>query len=224
MLTAQLTGQVRSHLTELNNNILIHSDVVREFLALQKAAKSAGFNVQIASGFRSFERQLLIWNNKYAGKTPVLDKNEQRLDLTALSEQEKLLAILHWSALPGASRHHWGTDFDIFDPDLLPAKQNLQLTVSEYNNGGYFQDLTHWLTENMQQFGFYRPYQTFSGGVAVEPWHISYYPIAGNALQQLELSLIYELISKNNILGRSLICRQLPMIYEKFIRNINSIN
>jgi len=221
MLAAQLTGQVTSHLTELNNKILIHCDVVQNFQALQKAAKSAGFNLQIASGFRSFERQLLIWNNKYAGKTPVLDKNEQRLDLTKLSEQEKLLAILHWSALPGASRHHWGTDFDIFDPDLLPAKQNLQLTVSEYSNGGYFQELTHWLTENMRQFGFYRPYQTFAGGVAIEPWHISYYPIADNALQQLEQSLIYELISKNNILGQSLICRQLPMIYEKFICNIN---
>ncbi|MCZ8486094.1 D-alanyl-D-alanine carboxypeptidase family protein [Vibrio lentus] len=30
------------------------------------------------------------------------------------SEQQKLSAILRWSALPGASRHHWGCDFDVF--------------------------------------------------------------------------------------------------------------
>ena len=29
-------------------------------------------------------------------------------------------AILLWSALPGASRHHWGTDFDVFDRAAVP--------------------------------------------------------------------------------------------------------
>ncbi len=224
MLAEQLTGQVTSHLSEIGNNILVHSDVAPEFEALQKAAKIAGFNLQIASGFRSFERQQLIWNNKYAGKTSVLDKNEQPLDLLPLSELEKLFAILHWSALPGASRHHWGTDFDIFDPNLLPAKQNLQLKVCEYSSGGYFQELDQWLSENMALFGFYRPYQTFLGGVAIEPWHISYSPIADKALQQLELSLIYDLIIKKNVLGKSLICQQLPMIYRQFICNINQLH
>ena len=221
MLAEQLTGQIRSHLSEIGNNILIHSNAVTDFYALQQAAKIAGFNLQIASGFRSFERQLSIWNSKYAGKRPVLDKNEQPLDLLKLSELEKLHAILHWSALPGTSRHHWGTDFDIFDPNLLPNKQSLQLTVCEYCNGGYFQELSNWLSENMALFGFYRPYQSFLGGVSVEPWHISYYPIADKALKQLELNLIYDLIIKKNVLGKSLICQQLPMIYKQFICNIN---
>ena len=224
MLAEQLTGQTRSHLSEIENNILIHSDAVSDFHGLQQAAKTAGFNLQIASGFRSFERQLSIWNNKYKGERPVLDKNEQPLDLLKLSELEKLLAILHWSALPGTSRHHWGSDFDIFDPNLLPDKQSLQLTVAEYCHGGYFQELTDWLSENMALFGFYRPYQSFLGGVAVEPWHISYYPIADKALKQLQLNLIHDLIIKKNILGKSLICQQLPMIYKQFICNINQQN
>jgi LAS superfamily LD-carboxypeptidase LdcB len=221
VLAEQLTGQVKSHLSEIENNTLIHTDVVSDFHGLQEAARSAGFNLQIASGFRSFTRQLLIWNDKYSGNRPVLDKNEQPLDLSGLSELEKLYAILHWSALPGASRHHWGTDLDIFAPNLLPEGQSLQLTVNEYCNGGYFQELTNWLSENMATFGFYRPYHSFTGGVAIEPWHISYYPIADKALAQLDANFIADLIIKKNILGKSLICQQLPMIYEQFICNIN---
>lgn len=222
MLAEQLTGQTTSHLTEISKNILLHHVVAPEFKALQKAAKKAGFNLQIASAFRSFQRQKLIWNNKYSGKSIVLDKNEKPLDLSQLSELEKLFSILHWSALPGTSRHHWGSDLDVFDPNLLPKKQNLQLKISEYRAGGYFNELDHWLTENMGIYGFYRPYQTFLGGVSAEPWHISYHLIAEKALQQLDQSLIYDLIIKNNVLGKSLICQQFLIIYKQFICNINS--
>lgn len=220
MLAKQLTGQVLSHLTQLSDNIYLHKQVLPAFNSLQSAAQKAGFNLQIASGFRSFERQLVIWNNKFSGKTRILDKNENILITEQLSEVEKLFAILHWSALPGASRHHWGTDFDIYDPNLLPAGKNLQLTPSEYTHGGYFFELNQWLSENMQFFDFYRPYQKYNGGVAIEPWHLSYLPIAQYALEQLTQPLIERTILKNNVLGKSLICEQLPIIYNEFICNV----
>lgn len=223
MLIEQLTGQVTSHLIKLENNQLIHKKVQPNFTALQNAAKRAGFNLQVASGFRSFEHQKVIWNNKYSGKSLVLDNNEKPLNINELSELDKLLAILHWSALPGASRHHWGSDFDIYDPDLLPENKSLQLTVNEYNSGGYFYKLSCWLNTNMDQFGFYHPYHSFKGGVAAEPWHISYFPVAQEAQKQLEIKPIYDLITRNNVLGKSLICQQLPMIYKKFITNINKM-
>ncbi len=224
MLVEQLTGQTQSHLSELKENILIHSKALADFKRLQQAAKSAGFNLQIASGFRSFDRQLLIWNSKFSGKRALLDKNERPLNPAKLPERQKLYAILHWSALPGTSRHHWGSDFDIFDPDRLPDKQRLQLSCAEYADGGYFQDLNDWLTENMAAFGFYRPYHSFLGGVAVEPWHISYYPVAGKALEQLQLDIIYDLLSHKNILGKTIIFQQLPHIYRQFICNVNQYN
>jgi LAS superfamily LD-carboxypeptidase LdcB len=220
MLAKQLTGQVYSHLTQLSDNIYVHKQVVSAFNGLQIAAQKAGFNLQIASGFRSFERQQLIWNNKFSGKTKILDKNGVPLAMETLSEIDKLFAILHWSALPGTSRHHWGTDFDVFDPNCLPAGKKLQLTVSEYSETGYFFELTQWLSENMKSFGFYRPYQKYNGGVAVEPWHISYFPIAQQAIDKLDLSLIEQTILDNNILAKSLICEQLPIIYKQFICNI----
>jgi LAS superfamily LD-carboxypeptidase LdcB len=222
MLANELTGQVYSHLTQLSDNIYVHKQVVSAFKGLQLAAQKDGFNLQIASGFRSFERQQLIWNNKFSGKIRILNKEGHPLAIEKLSEIEKLFAILHWSALPGTSRHHWGTDFDIFDPNCLPVDKKLQLTVSEYSESGYFFELTQWLSENMKSFGFYRPYQKYNGGVAIEPWHISYFPIAQRAIEKLDLPTIEGAILHNNVLAKALICEQLPVIYEQFIRNIGT--
>ncbi|GLS91662.1 peptidase M15 [Psychromonas marina] len=222
MKLTELTGQVETHLTRLNKHTLIHQGVLSPFIALQGAASEAGFDLQIASGFRSFERQQLIWNNKYSGKTTLLNKEEFPISFSSLSELERLLAILHWSALPGASRHHWGTDFDIYDPSLLPKDKQLQLTCDEYQEGGYFFKLNQWLSDNMHRYGFYRPYQVYQGGVAAEPWHISYQPIADHCLQQLTITCIRNTLLKNNILGKHLIFQHLPMIYEQYICNINS--
>lgn len=221
MQIAELTGQVETHLIQINARTLIHKEVLAPFLALQAAAKKAGFNLQIASGFRSFDRQCLIWNNKFLGKSPLLDKHERVIATDSLTEMETLQAILHWSALPGASRHHWGTDVDIYDPDRLPHGQTLQLTCSEYQQGGYFYELNQWLSENMQEFGFYRPYQHDLGGVAPEPWHISYHPISQRCLQALTINTIHDLIIENNVQGKSLICQHLSMIYNQYICNIN---
>lgn len=221
MKITELTGQVETHLTRLNKHTLLHKSVLKPFIELQTLAKQSGFNLQIASGFRSFERQCLIWNNKFSGKTPLLDKNESLLLTEQLSELQKVIAILHWSALPGASRHHWGSDFDIYDPDLIPKGKKLQLTCDEYQPSGYFFELDQWLTENMGQFDFNRPYQIYQGGVAAEPWHLSYQPIADNCLQILTPAIIHDLIIENNVLGKSIISQQLPMIYKQYIRNIN---
>ena len=77
------------------------------FRQMSQAALADGINIGIASSYRSFERQTQIWNRKYRGENVVLDSNG--LPISAwdqLSEQERIFAILRWSALPGASRHH----------------------------------------------------------------------------------------------------------------------
>lgn len=221
-LTAkQLTGQEQSHLQLFAPNRLLHLDVIPAFSALQHAAQKAGFTLFIASAFRSFERQSVIWNNKFSGKTLVLDKDEKPIDLHTVSDKEKLYSILHWSALPGASRHHWGTDIDIYDPTLLPAGQALQLQVNEYTNDGYFTELSEWLNEFSVKYGFYKPYQGANNGVAQEPWHLSYFPLADEFLKQLDLDLISDTLKAHSILGKSLILQELPNIYKQYICNIS---
>jgi LAS superfamily LD-carboxypeptidase LdcB len=217
----ELTGQAQTHLVEFAPNRLLHKAVVADFSALQHAAKQQGFTLHVASAFRSFERQLQIWNNKYAGLTAILDKNEQPLDIESLTEVEKLHHILHWSALPSSSRHHWGTDLDVYDPTLLPPNQALQLQKSEYLSGGYFEALTDWLVNNIQNYGFYLPYRKDQGGVAQEPWHISYFPLSEKFLPLLAQDLISETLMKHSILGKSLILQELPIIYKQYISNIS---
>jgi hypothetical protein len=148
---------------------------------LQAAAREAGFDLQTASAFRSFERQRLIWNAKVEGRRPVLDDRDAVVDLSALEPEKQIERILRFSALPGASRHHWGTDVDVFDAAALPDGYRLGLTLAEVAPGGLFDAFHCWLDERIaagESFGFYRPYDEDRGGVSPERWHLSYAPLA----------------------------------------------
>ncbi|MGB2376038.1 MAG: D-alanyl-D-alanine carboxypeptidase family protein, partial [Porticoccaceae bacterium] len=65
-----LTGSTEQHLVDLhasNSNqqvIMVHSQVVAPLSELQSRATDAGFDLKLCSGFRSFERQVHIWNSK----------------------------------------------------------------------------------------------------------------------------------------------------------------
>ncbi|MGF1714691.1 M15 family metallopeptidase [Photobacterium chitinilyticum] len=215
----QLTGQADTHLVSHQQHLL-HRDMQPSFIQLQQAAALAGFDLQIASAFRPFERQLLIWNNKFSGSRPLLDSNSQPIDASQLSELEKIHAIMRWSALPGASRHHWGTDVDVYAANCLPNGTDLQLEPWEYAIGGHQAGFSVWLNEHMNQFGFYLPYAEDRNGVAVEPWHISYYPVSRHLLQQLTPKLLYHTLNANQIAGKSQILANLGNLYSKYIENI----
>lgn len=158
----------------------IHRDAIQAFLDLQSAAAVAGFDLQIVSGFRDFERQMKIWRDKAEGRRVVLDDNSQPLDLARLSDAEKALAIMRWSALPGCSRHHWGSDFDVYDAAAVAADYQVQLVPDEVEAGGVFAPLHDWLDAFIQNnpHTFFRPYAEDRGGIAPERWHLSYLPVA----------------------------------------------
>ena len=84
---------------------------------MRAAAAADGIDLVAFSSFRDFDRQLAIWNGKFRGERPMQDRAGRRSTPGALSPAERVAAILWWSALPGASRHHWGTDFDVMDAD-----------------------------------------------------------------------------------------------------------
>lgn len=223
MTSAMLTGKSRAHLAPLVGAHSLQPEAITAFLALQQAAKRDGFDLQPASTFRDFERQRQIWNQKFNGERPLLDKNSQPVDALMLSIPERCEAILRWSALPGASRHHWGTELDIYDPTHLPAGARLQLEPWEYEIGGYFAELTSWLSANMTQYGFYRPFAHDRGGVAVEPWHISYAPLAKRAAHQLTPAVIIAAWQDEDIAGRDWLCEHLGDIFTRFICNIDEV-
>jgi len=213
---AMLTGQSDEHLVSFGKHRL-QAEAANAFLAMQAQAKLTGFNLQPASTFRDFYRQQTIWNEKFAGLRLVLDQNSQPLDIHALNVEQLCHAILHWSALPGASRHHWGTDLDIYDPDLLPENSKLQLEPWEYEEGGYFRALTEWLSENMAGYGFYRPFTTSGSAVAEEPWHLSYQPLSQQYENQLTPALLLDVWQAHIIAGHSWLTSHLDEVFTRYI-------
>lgn len=226
MINPALVGLDSSALCPVTTGHFLTSATAVAFQQMYQAALTDGINIAIASSYRSFERQTLIWNRKYRGENSVLDRNGSPISAwTQLSEQERIFAILRWSALPGASRHHWGTDLDVYAPALLPAGQKLQLIPDEYDKqNGYFAPLTAWLDKNMRCFGFFRPYAADRGGVAPEPWHLSYYPEAAQLQQQFTLDMLHDVLIQNTIEGNTQILLHLPQIWDKFIINIGEDN
>ncbi|ABR74178.1 peptidase M15 [Actinobacillus succinogenes] len=219
----QLTGKVRTHLVSLpclySPNHFLQAQTVRAFQALQKSAVENGFNLQPASSFRDFQRQQSIWNGKFNGERKVHDDYGNAINLTALSDWEKCQAILRWSALPGASRHHWGTEIDFWDPDLIPEEQSLQLEPWEYEQGGYFADLTAWLADNLAKFDFALPFMQSQKPLEVgrEPWHLSYLPLAEQAKKQFNCEVLIAGWQNEEIGGKDCLITHLDEIFARFI-------
>ena len=156
-----LVGRTESHLcTAADAQYLgarIHGAVVEPFRQLRDQARAAGFELQVFSGFRSFHRQLSIWNRKARGDLPVLDSRAVPLDIRQLDSEGLVFAILRWSALPGTSRHHWGTDIDVYDSSAKPPDYEIELVPEEVESGGMFGPLHDWLDERISTSSESRP-------------------------------------------------------------------
>jgi LAS superfamily LD-carboxypeptidase LdcB len=139
-----------------------------------------------------------------------------------LDDAERVRAILIWSALPGASRHHWGTDFDVIDRAAVAPDYRPQLTVEEFTGTGPFVRLNEWLAANLANHGFFRPYTTDRGGVRPEPWHLSYAPVSGPALQALTLEVLTDAVEGSGLEGREIVLEQLPAIYDKYVVSVDT--
>ena len=224
MLTSlELTGRARSHVQENPDlGCVIHRDAGAALRELRAAARADGIELEIVSAFRPFERQLTIWNEKYLGIRPLLDRHGNPLDASRLDERARVEAILVWSALPGASRHHWGTDIDVIDRSAVEASYRPRLTRSEFAAGGPFERLDAWLAGHAERFGFFRPYTSDRGGVQPEPWHLSYAPIAVPALAALTVELLAETIASSAMQGREQVLARLEEVYERYVRSVDS--
>jgi LAS superfamily LD-carboxypeptidase LdcB len=217
----ELTGRARTHIVQLERpRCALHRDVVAPFLEMCAAAAADGIELAVFSAYRDFEAQLAIWNRKFRGERALYDREGRMLDHASLDEEALIRAILRWSALPGASRHHWGTDIDVFDAGAVPPEYRVQLLPDEYGPGGPFARLDRWLDENAVRFGFYRPYDRDRGGVNPEPWHISHAPIAWPASQRLTPALVAQALSRAEVLGREAVLGRLQAIFEGYVSNV----
>ena len=214
-----ILGKDESLLVECQNGFRLLPEVCGAFKQMQAAAAQNDVDIQIVSSYRSFDRQLQIWQNKWSGKATLLDANEKTLDASPLSDRQKVHAILTWSALPGASRHHWGTDLDVYDKKSVEQNQHdFQLVCSEYDQGPCTK-LNNWLNEHATKFGFNLPYAEYNGGIAREPWHLSFQSSAQKMFVHLDENMLLTNLKKSDILGIDSIIAMMPEIYQRFVLN-----
>lgn len=214
-----MTGRSNEHIYYLDNKIGIHLAMRTPWSNMQKAALADGIDLQIASGFRDFSRQQSIFERKLSGALTVFDLQQSQIDLHQYNKRDKIKHILLFTALPGASRHHWGTDIDVYAPNLLNGKR-LQLESWEYQVGGPMEQLSSWLDANMHRFGFFKPYDIYRNGVAPEPWHLSYRPVADIFQQALTCEKVALCIKQSSLAEQDTVLEMLDWIYQHYIINI----
>ena len=215
-----LTGRDDNFIDHARLERPVHRDIVEPWLALRADAAAAGFDLAIASGYRNYQRQFEIWNAKAGGTRPVVDDEGNAIDSDTLDERQLALAILRWSALPGASRHHWGTDIDVFDRAAVPDDYVLQLSAAEAADDGPFGPLHRWLDERIaadRAYGFFRPYQFDRGGIAPERWHLSYAPLAARYQRCLKAEMLWRAVDTPALALRAAVAENWPMIFERFV-------
>ncbi len=220
-----LTGRSSAHVTQLaGTDHRLQPEAADAFLALCAAAAEVGIDLAAASSWRDFARQRAIWNAKFRLERPVRNAAGEIIDGHQLEPRARLEAIMRWSAIPGASRHHWGTDCDVYDRVAVAVGEaGLQLVPAEYAAGGHQARLHDWLQQHMHRFGFYQPYRTDRGGVCPEPWHLSYAPLAMECERALDRDGLLDLLRETaadaslRIEGHELLCTHLDEWYARFV-------
>lgn len=193
-------------LTFLGNEMYLRRETYEAFLRMEAAAELDGIKLKIASATRNFDYQKNIWNNKWFGKT-LVDGHD--LSQSQPDGLERFKKILEYSAAPGTSRHHWGTDLDI------------NYAIPSYFESGRGKLEYEWLAQNAAAFGFCQPYGSknplFIAGYREEKWHWSYLPLAKNFTQEYAAMITPEDIS--GFMGEEYV-RELNLT-ENYVLNIN---
>jgi len=219
----EITGRARSHIVALNEpRCALHYEAIASFLAMRDAAASEDIGLGARSSFRDFATQVAIWNGKWRGERPLLNRGGEPLRRAQIADGEMVDIILTWSSVPGGSRHHWGSDLDVTDTNAIPSGYEVRLITEEYAESGIFGRLSQWLDAHLAQFGFFRPYRTDRGGYCPEPWHISYAPVAMPALESLNLAVLRQALADSDMDGKQFVLDRLPEIYTRYLLNIDA--
>lgn len=202
----------------LPENLLLRRPVISALELLRKSASLAGFEIRVESAYRSFDRQVSIWNRKATRELPLLDETGSLITRAIDDPEELMRTLLIWSALPGASRHHFGTDIDIVDASAIPFGYEVQLTPEECN--GIFKPFHDWLSLRIAlggSFGFDRVFIPGRGLIRPEPWHLSHLPSARPLQERFDLELLKSLYVKTDIACKEVILSQLDYLAKDYI-------
>ena len=161
--------------------LYLRKDVYEAFKKMYNHALNDGIRLQIRSATRNFNYQKGIWEAKWTGEK--LIEGGENLAETTPDPKARALKILRYSAMPGTSRHHWGTDIDLnsFDNSWFAEGEGLNI----YN----------WLTIHAAEYGFCQPYSADrQHGYFEERWHWTYMPVSEKLTKLAKEELKNEMI------------------------------
>lgn len=162
----------------------LREEAYAAFREMYDAALADGVRLTILSAFRTFNHQKRIWEDKWHGRRE-LHGNVLATDIDDPAERAR--EILRYSAMPGTSRHHWGTDMD------------LNSLNNSYFESGEGREIYEWLSVNASRYGFCQPYTAHGdkreGGYEEEKWHWSYIPVADEYLEAYGRLITYPQIT-----------------------------
>lgn len=155
------------------HKIYLREQALYAFSKMAEIALKNNVDLKIASATRNFDYQKDIWEKKWSGTTLVEKKD---LSKSIPDGKERFEKILEYSAVPGTSRHHWGTDIDI------------NAATPEYFKTDEGEKVYEWLTKNAFLFGFCQTYAQKGSerqiGYSEEKWHWSYLPLSRTFMQE----------------------------------------
>ncbi|MEO1592094.1 MAG: M15 family metallopeptidase, partial [Cyanobacteria bacterium J06632_22] len=133
---------------QANRGILMHPNAATQVDAMITAARSAGVQLGVASGFRSWEAQRALFFDVKAERGQTTSKRAEV------------------SAPPGYSEHHTGYAVDFIDHTADP-KDHLE---EPFEDTAAFA----WLLENASRYGFEMSFPKDNPDISYEPWHWRY--------------------------------------------------
>ena len=151
----------------------LRKEAMQAFCTMAEAAKQDGITLKIVSATRTFFAQKAIWEAKWGDAAESYPNTYNRAKY-----------ILRYSAMPGTSRHHWGTDIDInsVEPDYFaqdPGKK-------EYE----------WLKGHAAAYGFFQPYTAKDAkrptGYEEELWHWSFATLSNAFTKEYSQTITYD--------------------------------
>ena len=138
------------------DGIMVSKRIIPDLKKLLETARSEGLTLKVVSGYRSYERQITVfnsWVNRECKKNPSLTREEA----------EKI--VDHYSARPGHSEHQLGTTVDI-----LSAENGYKFSSDRKWK------FVAWLERNAGRFNFKISYGPDHKEYQYEPWHLRWYP------------------------------------------------
>jgi len=189
----------------------LRNEAYLSFKKMQTEALKSDIKIGVVSSYRSFAHQKRIWERKYKR-----NQNKQ------LSPIENIKKIIEYSTIPGTSRHHWGTDIDIYQTNVKQPKGFLQ--ENNFHNNGAYCKLKEWMDIYAKDYGFYLVYTDLPNrkGFKYEPWHYTYKPLSYQYLKKYQQLDIAKILKTDKLLGNENFTQEFIARYTE--ENILDIN